>query len=315
MKSGNQVKAAYLAAASQAIIIGLSFLFVKMTLNQASPMDVLAHRMTIGFISAILPVLAGKAKIRITWRDVPKLIPAALAFPVFVYTFQTYSLQTLPSTEAGIIQALTPIFAVILAAIFLGERSTLGQVAFVCLSVFGVIFMLVMKGVSLEAFDGPGTIMMVVSVLCSALYVIQARRLTKQMPWYNLSVFVQGFGALVFNVIAVGTHLSQGTLGQYYEPFTLPGFALSIIYLGAFSSYGANVLSNFALARLESSRMTVFNNLSMVVTVVAGVLILGEALHWYHIAGALIIVAGIYGTNKFRNRTPKSQAVSGGKDT
>ncbi|MEH6882126.1 EamA family transporter, partial [Priestia megaterium] len=43
-------KKAYIAALTYAIIIGLSFMFVKVALTIATPFDALAHRFTIAFI-------------------------------------------------------------------------------------------------------------------------------------------------------------------------------------------------------------------------------------------------------------------------
>lgn len=300
--------AAYLAAAAQAVIIGFSFLFVKTALVEAGAMDVLAHRITVGFITALVALLAARVKVRIGLRDLARLLPAAVCFPILVYLFQTYSLRTLPSAEGGIIQALVPIFTVVLAAFFLREKSTGLQVAFICLSVFGVIFMLVMKGISLEAFDALGTMLMVLSVLAGAANSIVVRRLTKRYPWYVISLYALGLGALFYNILSLGGHLAAGTLVQYVAPFAQPGYVLSILYLGAGSAFAASILCNFALSRIESSRMTVFNNLSMVVTVAAGALFLGERVYWYHIVGAAVIIAGIYGTNRFRGRQPAPSA-------
>ncbi len=52
--------------------------------------------------------------------------------------------------------------------------------------------------------------------------------------------------------------------------------------------------------------MSVFNNLSTLVTVVAGVLLLNETLYYYHIIGIMSILIGILGTNldKLRKDSP-----------
>lgn len=299
-KGSGYTLAAYLAAAAQAIIIGLSFLFVKTALAEAGAMDVLSHRITIGFFGALVFAAFMRTKLRYTRRDVLRLLPAATMFPVLIYLFQTLSLRTLPSGEAGIIQASMPIFVILFATFMLGERATRLQVAFVCLSVFGVVFMLVMKGVSLNAFDILGTFFMFLSVLFSAINANYIRRLTADYHWFKITLFSLGVGAVVYTVLVLGGHLVGGTAGQYFQPFAKPGYLVSVLYLGIGSACGASILCNFALSRLESSRMTVFNNLSTVVTVAAGALFLGEHIYWYHIVGAIVIVGGIYGTNYFR---------------
>lgn len=45
---------AYAAAIAYASIIGFSFLFVKIALESANPIDLLAHRFTVSFAAALL---------------------------------------------------------------------------------------------------------------------------------------------------------------------------------------------------------------------------------------------------------------------
>ncbi|MEG9463402.1 MAG: EamA family transporter, partial [Bacillus amyloliquefaciens] len=44
MINQNRLAAAYLAAILNALIIGFSFIFVKIALQSANPFDILAHR-------------------------------------------------------------------------------------------------------------------------------------------------------------------------------------------------------------------------------------------------------------------------------
>ena len=43
--------------------------------------------------------------------------------------------------------------------------------------------------------------------------------------------------------------------------------------------------------------MSVFGNLSTLITMIAGVIFLNESLSYYHIIGAVMIIAGIIGMN------------------
>lgn len=54
---------AYLAAVIYAFIIGLSFMFVKVTLTVTSPIDTLAHRFTVAFIGIIIVLVVTKNKV------------------------------------------------------------------------------------------------------------------------------------------------------------------------------------------------------------------------------------------------------------
>jgi drug/metabolite transporter (DMT)-like permease len=51
------------------------------------------------------------------------------------------------------------------------------------------------------------------------------------------------------------------------------------------------------LSKIEASKMSVFGNLATLISMIAGVIFLQEQLEYYHIIGAIMIIAGILGTN------------------
>ncbi|MNI71557.1 EamA-like transporter family protein [compost metagenome] len=61
------------------------------------------------------------------------------------------------------------------------------------------------------------------------------------------------------------------------------------------------LLSSYALTHLEASKMSVFSNLSTLVSIAGGAWILHEPVSGYHIIGALLIIAGVLGTNSSGN--------------
>ncbi|HID0836330.1 TPA: EamA family transporter, partial [Clostridium botulinum] len=68
-------------------------------------------------------------------------------------------------------------------------------------------------------------------------------------------------------------------------------------YLGILSSLVTSFLLNYSLSKIEASKMSVFNNLSTLITMMAGVVFLGEKLQYFHIIGSFMIILGIVGTN------------------
>jgi Permeases of the drug/metabolite transporter (DMT) superfamily len=70
------------------------------------------------------------------------------------------------------------------------------------------------------------------------------------------------------------------------------------VLLGILSSLVTAFTANYALSRLEATKAVVFSNLSTVVSIAAGALVLGEPVEIYHLAGSLLIIAGVWGTNR-----------------
>ena len=56
-------------------------------------------------------------------------------------------------------------------------------------------------------------------------------------------------------------------------------------------------MSNVAISRIGVNRTSSFIGVSTVVSIISGALILGESFTMFQIAGALIIIAGVYTAN------------------
>ncbi|MED4582926.1 DMT family transporter [Brevibacillus choshinensis] len=291
------------AAILNAIIVGLSFIFVKMALTVASPIDTLAHRFTFAFVAATIPVLFGWVRLTIKPKEMAALLPLTLLYPTLFFALQTFGLVYTSSSEAGIIQATVPIFTLLMATFFLRETSSWLKIASTFLSVAGVIYIFVMKGAMVGAGNGIGTVLILLSALSLAGYSVLARKMTRSFHYIDITYMVSVIGFLFFNVWAVTRHIADGTMNQFFTPFQSPIFVVSVLFLGILSSLVTSFLNNFALSKMEASKLSVFNNLSTLVTVVAGTMFLQEHLALYHVIGAVLIVAGVIGTNYLGAKT------------
>ncbi len=290
-------KKVYFAAILYAFITGLSFLFTKLTLTVASPLDTLAHRFTISFIFASIPVLLGWIKLDINKKDIIRILPLSMFYPIMFFAFQVFGLVYISSSEAGIIQATVPIFTLILSIVFLKEHPSMLQKTSLFLSVAGVVYMFFMKGLDLKTNVFMGILLILLSALSSAGNNVLARKMTGKYKPICLTYIVNAIGFLFFNIISIVNHSLNGTLNLYFKPFTNPLFLVSIVYLGVLSSLITSLLLNYALSKIEASKMSVFGNLSTLITMIAGVIFLKEKLEYFHIIGAAMIVLGIIGTN------------------
>lgn len=297
---------AYLAAIGYALIIGLSFMFVKVALTVASPIDTLAHRFSIAFISILIFMIFTKKRVKIGKQDIMRILPLALLYPLAFFTFQVLGLAQISSTEAGIIQAAIPVFTLILASVLLKEKSSHLQLFFVGLSVAGVIFMLSMSNGGANTGNLIGSGLILLSALAVSFYNIFARKLTRQYSLISLTYMMTFCGFVIFNGVAIGNHVMNQTLPQFFKPFLYGDFVIAIVYLGILSSLVTSYLSNYSLSILEASKMSVFSNLATFITILAGVIFLKEAFHLYHLIGGVSIVIGVIGTNYFGNKTGAS---------
>lgn len=299
----NQQRKTYLLATIYAVIMGLSFLFVKISLNYSDPLNILAHRFSFAFIFLLILKLSKKVDINVSSSDFKSLLPISILYPTLFFTFQTFGLLNMSSSEAGIILATVPVFTLILAKIFLKEESTMLQKLFVMLSVLGVIYIMLNKGASSSSTNIKGIIFMILAAISLASYNVVARIKTKSFKTIDITYIMTFVGFIVFNIIAIINNSVNGDFNNYINPLKNFNYIIAILYLGILSSVITSLLSNYVLSKIDASKMSVFANLGTVITILAGVLILKEELFYYHIIGIIMIVLGIIGTNlKFKKK-------------
>ena len=301
------LKWAYACAVMNAMIIGFSFLFMKVALELADPVDTLAFRFAASFAVMSIPVLSGRVRLNYRGKQVRRLLPLAALYPLGFFTLQAYGLKFATSGEGGILFAFTPVLTVLLAFLFLKETTTLLQKLSIGLSVGGVLYIFILKGSRIEGTDMTGILLLFLSCLAVAGYNVLARRLVKQFSPAEMTYVMLGIACASFLAVSLVRHASAGTVGQWLAPLASGTFVASVLYLGILSTLVTALSSNYALSKLEASQMGVFSNLSTIVSIAAGALVLGEQVSLYHITGSALIIAGVMGTNLLGAK-PKREA-------
>ena len=289
---------AYLAALSFSAIIGFSFLFTKIALGYASPLTNLAHRYTIAALVIVFLHQTKLIKVSLSRKDI---LPMSLFYPLLFFILQSFALQYISSSEAGILQALVPIFTLLLASVFLKEKTSLLQKFFLFLSVAGVVFIFLSKGANFGTETASfGLLLMLGSVLANAINNILSKSKGVRYRAMDMTTVVIFVGFVAFNALSLTSNYLDGNILAYFAPLGQVSYLLSILYLGILASIVTGSLSIYAIVRLGASTVSVFGNLGTVLTILAGALILHEPIYSYHVIGATMIIAGILGMNLIR---------------
>ncbi|NLX85365.1 MAG: DMT family transporter [Synergistaceae bacterium] len=288
---------AYLAAIGHTFITGLSFMFSKIGLNVSNPWDVLAYRFTASFLALLIPLLFKWVKLDLNKEKVLKVLPLAIFYPMLFFAFQTFGLQYLTSSESAILFAMMPIFTLILATYFLKEQTTILQKLSVMLSVAGVVYITLNKGSNFNFSNAMGISLILLSALSFSIYSIMVKKLTKSFTIVEMTYMMIIISFIFFNAMSIGKHILDGAIGNFFEPLYQPGFIVAVVYLGVLSSLATSLLTNYALSKMDASKMCVFTNLSTVISIIAGVVFLNEKIFYYHIIGSILIISGVVGTN------------------
>ena len=302
----NEKTKAYLAALSFSAIIGFSFLFTKIALGYASPLTNLAHRYTIAAFVLVILHQTKLINVSLSRKDILSILsilPLSLFYPLLFFIFQSFALQYISSSEAGILQALVPIFTLLLASVFLKEKTSLLQKFFLILSVAGVVFIFFSKGANFSTETASlGFLLMLGSVLANAINNILSKAKGGRYRAMDMTAVVIFVGFVTFNTLSLTSHYLEGNILAYFAPLGQLPYLLSILYLRVLASIVTGSLSIYAIVRLGASTVSVFGNLGTVLTILAGALILHEPIYSYHVIGATLIISGILGMNLMRKK-------------
>lgn len=301
--NARSITLAYLCAVLNACIIGFSYSSTKYAVEGLGSFDTLAWRFGIAFLvySIFLSIL-GKIP-KITFRAIVRLAPLALFYPLGFFTFQSCGLLYISSIEAGIMSACAPVLTALLAAFFIREKTGFKQYIAIAVSVFGVIYISLHKtDTGMDLFEKHhllGLFLILLSCFATAGYTIINRVLIRSFEASEISFILMLVGAVVFIPIAFGYHCIEGTQAEFFRPVFEPEFLLPIAYLSLFASLLTSYLASVVLKQLPSSRLSVFLNLSTVVSIFAGYFFLHEEIRYYHVLGTTLILLGVFGTNFF----------------
>ncbi len=283
------------------LIFGFSFIFSKTALTVAHPLVILGVRFAVAFITLNLLLLTKKVKLNLKSKPKAKLVLMSIAQPLLYFIFELYGLSLVSSALSGVIIALVPVAVMLLAALFLKEKTTPVQKICTLLSIAAI------SVISIISNDGNpnhflGIILLIMAVISAAIFNILSRSESKTFSAFERTYVMFFCGVLGFNFIAA-TVLRTAYFTQIVAAFKSLEFIISIIYLAVISSVAAFLLYNYSTSQISAVQSSSFSNIITVVTVLAGVFILREKFDLWQFLLCAIIILGVWGVNTF---TPKS---------
>lgn len=287
----NKTITATLAALGAQVIFGFSFMFTKIALDYASPMTVIADRYLVAFLGMSLVMLFKRTKIKFT-KGMWKLVLMSAFQPLMYFVFETYGIKLTTSAFSSIMISMIPVVSMISGIFLLNEIPSPMQYAFTALSVAGVVIM-ALAGNADGTVTPLGILLLLGAVISSVGYNIVSRKISAEFSVMERTYAMTLMGTASFMIIALAENIHNPL--AILTPFMHTAFLGGILYLGVFSSVVAFLLLNFANTFLPIAKTTVFSNITTVVSVVAGVFFLSEALSVKAIISTVMIITGVFG--------------------
>lgn len=283
-----------------ALIWGFSFLFIKVGTEGFAPFQVTFGRLLFG--TAVLAVAFVVKRDRLprgarTWGH---LTVAAFLLNALPFSLFSYAELTIPSTLAGICNATTPLWGMLLSLVALSEdRPTRVRAAGLGIGFVGVLTVLgAWQGFS--GLDVTGTALALLASFSYAVGWIYVRRTLSGTGTSNLALAGSQVGLATLQ-LAVVTPLFT-SLPTHVELLPL----LSVIALGALGTGCAMLLQYGVVAEVGPTTASMVTYFIPVIATAAGVAVLGEHLTWNTPVGAVIVLAGAALT---QTRGPRRRAA------
>jgi drug/metabolite transporter (DMT)-like permease len=266
---------------------GSTFAAVKVGLDSAPPILIGGIRSVLGGAVMVALALArsGRPALRETW---PAYAVLTLLNVVLFFSLQTLAILELPSGLAAVLIYLQPVLTGVLAAPLLGERLTGLKVAGLLLGFAGIAV------VSAGAFRGHvsalGVGYAVTGALVWALGTIAFKRYAHRVDvWWSVAIpFLVG-----------GVVLSIGGAATEGVDITWTGeFVIAFLYASVIGTALSWSLWFGLVGSGEAGRAASYIFFVPLVSLVLGVVLLHESLGPSLLAGAALVIVGVYLVNR-----------------
>ena len=228
-----------------------------------------------------------------TWRD--ELLFAALGVTggSLYFIAENEALLYSQASNVAFIVCSTPVLTMLMAHFMKhGERLTKVTAAGTLLSLAGVA-VVVFNGCTVLRLNPAGDALAVGAAILWALYTLILRRLdaTYSVTMITRKTFFYGLATLIPFFAVRPPHVDLGVLTQ-------PAVVLNLLFLGVVASLLCYAAWSLIVKHLGSTRTTNYLYINPVVATITSAALLGERITPLAVAGAAMILAGIWMVEK-----------------
>lgn len=265
-----------------------------------SPALLAALRFSIASLFFIIPLVRAVVQRQISGHQLLLMaLLGQLTFSLY-YWLQYIGIQQTSASIAAILGVgLIPLFTALLAQGFGAERLHVSIVGALLVGFVGVALIVLQRPLAVTLHSGFlfGALCLVANTFFFALYSNLSKRWMR-----DISPVVMTAGTMVSGAIGLVLLSFLDPTGNHWSEVPLLDVTqwMALLYLAIGCSVLAYFAYNVALNTMEASRVTVYFYFEPGVTVVLGVLLLGEQLTWQMFAGAAAIAASVVMVNLVR---------------
>jgi drug/metabolite transporter (DMT)-like permease len=267
-------------------IWGSSFIALKSAMADLGEFTVIFFRMFIASLCFIY-FIKSFTKYHFTKQDIKLIVLLAFFEPCLYFIFEAKALLYTSASQAGMITSLMPIITAMAAGYFLKEiiskQLILGSLIAVC----GAIW-LSLQATTTRTSPNPllGNFLEFCAMFCGAGYTIVARHLSSKFS----AIFITAIQAFIGTIFFLPFFLYE--ISTTNMNFTASAMYW-VLYLGVVVTLGGYGLYNFALTKIDASKVAMFIYLIPVFTLILAYLFLNEKLSIIELIASGVILFGV----------------------
>ncbi|MEP7285020.1 MAG: EamA family transporter [Chloroflexota bacterium] len=271
------------------LIWGSSFLLIKIGVEELNAFELVTGRLGISALFFVFTLVALRKRIPTDRKTVLSLTLIGITNYALPFVLITWGEQRIDSGLAGVLNATTPLFSIVIAHLALADdKIRLGKILGLLAGFTGVV-LLALRSVD-PSHPNPieGQIAILAAALSYAISAVIIRRNLRHLEPLVTAGTTNTIGAVVILILTLLVVHPLVTLSALSVRVTL-----AVLILAFVNTFIAYIIYYALIADWGASRATMVTYVVPPISLLLGVLLNGEHFDIFLLAGAVLIVGGV----------------------
>lgn len=289
----------HLACFGAYAIFGLNIIFCKDIANQGELSPTVLFTFRAACTAALFWLLSlFTRREQVPWRDLLGMLGASVLGLILPQMTFLYAISMTAPIDLSVVNSITPIMTMFVAAIFLKEPITWKKAGGVALSFGGVVWLILQSTHTggVEHSSPMGIALVVLNALCFALYLGICRPIIRRYSVVTLMKWM-----FLFALVLILPFSARGVATLDYAAIPGPVW-WEVAYLVFFATFVAYFLIPVGQQRIRPTLVSMYNYLQPIIASVVGVALGMDRLTWMKVLAAVLVFVGVAVVNRSRAR-------------
>ncbi len=283
---------------------GSSFLFIKVIVDEISPIELVAGRLFLGTLAVSAVMLVRRLPLPLQPALLAHVSLTALISNVIPFALISWGEERIGSGVASVLNSMMPIFtAVIAAAVLPDERFTPARLGGLVLGFLGVMILIGDDVLNVTDSNVLGQLAVVGAAVCYAVGAVYMRILLRSQDPISLS----GLQVIMGTIMSIPLVLTLEGVPHYSLSLEA---TLSLLALGVFGTGFGYIAYLWLIESVGSVRASLVTYVIPIIGLFLGWVVLDEHIGLNTVLGAALIVVGVASVMRGQAPAPRQKAAA-----